>query len=98
MIVIRTGNGTPAEPTITSDNRPAQKMNPVGTFRAKSECINPSSCDSVSFEWSLVCIKPDLEDPIDYTDLDNYDNITLSDNPEQQPSKNLRVNRKLRWL
>ena len=92
--VFRTGNGTLAEPTITPDQRPAQKINPIGTFRAKSECTGLTQCDKVTFEWFMGCLAIDLVPPIDYKNMDNYENITLDDDPEIQPNVNLRVNRK----
>ncbi|XP_063725907.1 uncharacterized protein LOC134853881 [Symsagittifera roscoffensis] len=94
-VEIRTGNGTPAEPMITADKRAAQKINPIGTFRAMSECTLGTNCDQVSFEWFLGCVKPDLPSPIDYKDMMNYENVTLSDDPEVQSVEKLRVNNRL---
>ena len=87
-----------AEPTITPDQRPAQKINPIGSFRAKSECNKGTDCDAITFDWSLMCILPGLPQPIDYLDDNNYENITLSDDPEIQPIESLRVTSNLRKM
>ena len=94
--VFSTGQGTPAEPLITPDNRAAQKINPIGTFRAMSQCTGATDCDKVTFEWYLGCIIPDLTEPVDYSDISNYENVTLSPDPELQPVERLRVDNRLR--
>ncbi|XP_075248551.1 uncharacterized protein LOC142341475 [Convolutriloba macropyga] len=94
-VEIFTGQGTPAEPLITPDNRAAQKINPIGTFRAMSQCTGATDCDKVTFEWYLGCIIPDLTEPVDYSDISNYENVTLSPDPELQPVERLRVDNRL---
>ncbi|XP_075263449.1 uncharacterized protein LOC142355045, partial [Convolutriloba macropyga] len=95
MFKIITGNGTQAEPDITPDQRSAQKINPIGTFRALSDCIGTTNCEEVTFEWSFRCLRNDVTPPIDFADVVNYDYITLTNNETLQPNTKLRVDNKL---
>ncbi|XP_063710414.1 uncharacterized protein LOC134838971 isoform X2 [Symsagittifera roscoffensis] len=93
-----TGNGTTAEPVITADKRPAQKINPIGFFRALADCTGATDCSKTMFQWNLRCLKPGLADPVNFKDILNFDNITMTNDPLLQPAEKLRVTTNLQRI